>query len=77
LVKCAEFKYFCDCWDSLQFNSDELLTITLATGAINQEQERVVCPFPLCKELIWDIHKKHRIVKGNILVASALLRFAL
>jgi len=31
-VKSAEFKHFCDCWDSLRFNRDRLLTITLAVG---------------------------------------------
>jgi len=46
-VKCAEIKYFCDGCDSLQFNGDGLLTITLATGANHQERERVVCPFAL------------------------------
>jgi len=56
-VKYAEFKYFCDHWDSLQFNGDGLLTITLATGANHQERERVVCPFALRQELIWETHK--------------------
>jgi len=36
-VKCATFKCFCDRWDSLQFNDDGLLTITLAIGANCQE----------------------------------------
>jgi len=31
-LKSAEFKYFCDRWDSLRFNSDGLLMITLAAG---------------------------------------------
>jgi len=36
-VKSAEFKYFCDRWDSLRFNGDGLLTITLATGTNHRE----------------------------------------
>jgi len=32
LVKCAEFKHFGNRWNSLKFNSDELLTMSLATG---------------------------------------------
>jgi len=35
-VKSTEFKYFCDRWDSLRFNSDGLLTIIIGL--------RVVCP---------------------------------
>jgi len=51
-VKSAEFKYFCDRWDSLRFNGDGLLTITLAAGTSRSERERVVCPSALRRELI-------------------------
>lgn len=44
-VKCAYFKYFCDRWDSFNFNSVGLLTMAFATGANHQEHQRVVCPF--------------------------------
>jgi len=56
-VKCAEFKYCCDRWDSLRFNGDGLLAITLAAGTNRRERERVVCPSALRRELIWDTHK--------------------
>jgi len=39
-VKCTEFKYFCDRWDSLKFNGDGLLMIMLATGANHQDVRR-------------------------------------
>jgi len=45
-VKCAEFDYYCDCWESLKFNSDGLLTIALVTST------RAVCLFALCWKLI-------------------------
>jgi len=57
-VKCAEIKYFCHRWDFLWFNGDGLLMITLATGANNKEQERVVCTFALRQELIWEPYKQ-------------------
>jgi len=57
-VKSTEFKYFCDRWDSLRFNSDGLLTITLAAGTNRREQKRVVCPSALRRDLIWDTHKQ-------------------
>jgi len=57
-VKSTQFKYFCDRWDSLRFNSDGLLTITLAAGTNHSERERVVCPSALRWELIWDTHKQ-------------------
>jgi len=57
-VKSAEFKYFCDHWDSLRFNSNGLLTITLAAGTSRSERERVVCPSALRQEFIWDTHKQ-------------------
>jgi len=65
-VKCAEFKYFCNRWDSFQFNGDGLLTIMLATGANHQERERVVCPFPLRRELIWETHKQAHAGAGQV-----------
>jgi len=65
-VRSAEFKYFCDHWDSLQFNGDGLLTITLATGANRRERERVVCPFALRRELIWDTHKQAHARAGRV-----------
>jgi len=65
-VKCAELKYFCDRWDSLQFNGDGLLTITLVTGANHQERERIVCPFVLQRELTWDTHKQARAGAGRV-----------
>jgi len=51
-VKSAEFKYFRDRWDSLRFNSNGLLTVTLATGTNRREGKRVVWPFALRRELI-------------------------
>jgi len=57
-VKCAEFKYFCDRWDSFKFNSNGLLTITLASSTHHQGYERVVCPFAQRRKLIWDTHKQ-------------------
>jgi len=65
-VKCAEFKYFCDCWDCLKFNSNGLLTIVLASGTHHQERERVVCLFTLRQELIWDIHKQAYAGAGRV-----------
>jgi len=65
-VKCAEFKYFCDRWNSLQFNSDGLLTIMLATGVNHQERERAVSPFALRKELIWNTHKQAHAGVGRV-----------
>jgi len=52
LCRRAEFKYFCDRWDSLRFNGDELLTIMLAAGTNSRERERVVCPSALRRKLI-------------------------
>jgi len=65
-VKCAEFKCFCDRWNSLKFNSYGLLMITLATGANYQEREGVVCPFALHRELIWDTHKQAHARAGQV-----------
>jgi len=57
-MRSAEFKYFCDRWDSLRFNSDGLLTITLAASTNHSERERVICLSALRQELIWDTHKQ-------------------
>jgi len=65
-VKCVEFKYFCNRWDSLRFNGDGLLTITLAAGTNRHERERVVCPFALRRELIWDTHKQAHAGAGRV-----------
>jgi len=65
-VKSAEFKYFCDRWDSLRFNSDGLLTITLAAGTNRSERKRVVCSSALRQELIWDTHKQAHARAGQV-----------
>jgi len=65
-VKSAEFKYFCDCWDSLRFNSDGLLTITLAAGTDCSERERLVCPSALRRELIWETDRQAHIGAGPV-----------
>jgi len=65
-VNSAKFKYFCDCWDSLRFNSDGLLTITLAASTNHSEGERVVCPSALRQELIWDTHKQAHAGAGRV-----------
>jgi len=49
---------------SAEFNG--LLTITLATGIIRRERERVVCPFALRQELIWDTHKSAHAGAGRV-----------
>jgi len=51
-VKCAEFRYLCDCWDSLRFNGNGLLAITLAAGTNRRVREMVVCPSALRQELM-------------------------
>jgi len=43
---------------TLRFNSDGLLTISLAADSQHQEWERVVCPYPLRRKLIWETHKQ-------------------
>lgn len=50
----------------IKFNSDELLMITLATGVIHQERERVVCLFALHVEVIWDTHKQGHARAGRV-----------
>jgi len=44
------------CWDSLQINKDGLLTILSVTT--DRHPERVVCPFAICRELMWNTHKQ-------------------
>jgi len=65
-VKSAEFKYFFDRWDSLRFNGDGLLTITLAAGTNRSDRERVVCPSALRREFIWDTHKQAHAGAGRV-----------
>jgi len=65
-VKSAKFKYLCDRWDSLRFNGEGLLTITLAAGTNRHERERVVCPSALRRELIWDTHKQAHVGAGRV-----------
>jgi len=56
--KGVEFQQFCHRWDFLRFNSEGLLTISLAADSQHQERERVVCPYPLQRELIWETHRQ-------------------
>jgi len=65
-VRSAEFKYSCDRWDSLRFNGDGLLTITLAAGTNRRKRQRVVCPSALRRELIWDTHKQAHARAGRV-----------
>jgi len=55
---CAEFRLFCQRWDSLRIGQDGLLTITLAANGRHPERKRVVCPAAMRRELIWDTHKQ-------------------
>jgi len=55
---CTESRLFCQCWDSLRINIDELLSITLAANGRHPEQERFICPAAIRRELIWDTHKQ-------------------
>jgi len=49
---CAEFRLYCQRWDSLRIGPDGLLTITLATTDGSSERNRVVCPTAIRRELI-------------------------
>jgi len=55
---CAEFRLYCQRWDSLRIGPDSLLTITLAATAGSSNRNRVICPTAICRELIWDTHKQ-------------------
>jgi len=55
---CAEFRLYCQRWDSLRIGPDGLLTITLAATDGSFERNRVICPTAICRELIWDTHKQ-------------------
>jgi len=52
---CAEFRLYCQRWDSLRIGPDGLLTITTTDGSSGRN--RVVCPTAIRRELIWDTHK--------------------
>jgi len=55
---CAEFRLFCQRWDSLRIEQNGLLTITLAANGIHSERKRVVFPAAISLKLIWDTHKQ-------------------
>jgi len=65
--KGIEFQQFCHCWNSLRFNSDGFLTISLAADSRHQERERVVCPYPLRRELIWETHKQAHVGASRVI----------
>ena len=55
---CAEFRLYCQRWDSLRIGPDGLLTITLAATDGSSVRNRVICPTAIRHELIWDTHKQ-------------------
>jgi len=65
-VKSAEITYFCDRWDSLRFNSDGLLAITLAAGTNRSKRERIVYPSALRRKLIFNTHKQAHARAGRV-----------
>jgi len=55
---CAEFRLFCQRWESLRIEQDGLLTISLASNGRHPERKRVVCLTVIRRELIWDTQKQ-------------------
>jgi len=51
-------RLYCQGWNSLRIGPDGLLTITLAATEGRSDRNRVICPTPIRRELIWDTHKQ-------------------
>jgi len=55
---CAEWRLYCQRWNSLRIGPDGLLTVSLTTNHRRPTRERTVCPAAISRELIHEARKQ-------------------